>query len=438
MGQMKPSLKLYLWAVILAGALATVVALVVEPLTAGRHEIIMSALLGSLYILTYLAPVKLAPKRTAYSYVAVQVVAVLTLSPVQAALLCALGAAVGNIHLRRPWFNTAFNTAQHVLTVLIAGAVYSVLAPVSLASPDRTLVSALALVPVAALLYLVSALAVDGAAAIQRRCSPFANWATVRGPTVMPHVVLVIVGAGAAMTADRAPWVVLLMVVPIIMMRTMLNAAIQFDAETIGIAEEIADAVDARHPYLIEKSRRVADVARQIAQACRLTEEERQRIYLAARLHDVAAAAAPGHAALDADVLDEHQRAYLHNHAEEGAAYVGKVLNLPTVAEIIRFHHERFDGRGYPRAIAAQDIPLESRIIAIADAWVALTTSREYRPALSEQQALSIMQAGAGTKWDPELTNILAEAVRGASRPATASAPAGVAGRAPAFAKVAA
>jgi HD-GYP domain-containing protein (c-di-GMP phosphodiesterase class II) len=420
MTRMRRSLGLYIWGITMAGIAAVVAAVLVHPPVIDRHDVVMSAALLGLYVVTYLAPVKLAPKRTAYTYVVVQTIAMLTLAPSEAALLCALGTALGNLCLRRPWFNTAFNAGQIALTIVCAGAVYRLIAPVSLAAPDRTLASAVALLPAGALLYAVSALAVDGAAAIQRRCSPFANWATVRGPTVVPHAILVIVGAVGAMTVERAPWTLVLMIVPIAGVRSMLQAAIQFDAETVSIAEEIADAVDAQHPYLVERSRRVAEVARQIARAYRLSDEECRRVCLAARLHDVAAAAAPPRAAVDSDVLNDDQRTYLYGHAEEGAMYVAKVLGLPGVAEIIRFHHERFDGRGYPRAIVGQDIPLESRILAVADAWVALTSARDYRPALSERQALTVLRAGAGTKWDPKLPDVLASILEEVSRPAVA------------------
>lgn len=159
-------------------------------------------------------------------------------------------------------------------------------------------------------------------------------------------------------------------------------------------------------------------MARRIARAYNLTEVEVQRAYLAARLHDVAAAILPDDVVLDGDVLDESQRAYARSHAEAGAAYVSEGLKLPGVAEAIRYHHERFDGRGYPRGIAGEDIPHEARIVAIADAWVTLTSPSAYRPALRESQALLVLRAGAGTKWDPVIVGVVTGLIEGDARPA--------------------
>jgi HD-GYP domain-containing protein (c-di-GMP phosphodiesterase class II) len=412
--QIKTSLKLYLLGMMAAGAVAMAIALLAAPPVVSVHNAILWTLLVGLSTLTYLAPVKIATKRQVVLYTSLQMIAILTLRPGDAALVLALGVTLGNVYHRRPWFNTAFNATQMALTMVIAGGAYRLIADVSLAEPGHHSIAYVAVVPAGVLLYLVSALAVDVAAAIQRRCSPFANWRAVRGPTLLPQAVLMLVGAATATAVDELPWLMLVAIAPVIAVRSMMHAALEFDANTIRIAEEAADAIDARHPSLVGRSRRMADFARQIAQAHNLTDVEVQRTYLAARLHDVAATLAPDHAAHDTDVHDEHQRAYVRNHAEAGAAYVARTLNLEGVAEAIRYHHERFDGRGHPRGIAGEDIPFEARIVAVAETWVNLTSVNAYRPALSEDQALLVLQAGAGTKWDPSLVETVTRCIQGA------------------------
>src|SRR5215207_3461445 len=145
MGQMKPALRWYLLGVSAAGLVAVTGALIAHPPVLSQHLVVLATLLTSLSALTYLAPVKHAPKRQFLFYTSLQTVAILTLAPGQAAVPCALGVALGNLYLRRQWFNVAFNTSQIALTVLAAGAVYRWLAPVSLADPDRDLRSVLAL-----------------------------------------------------------------------------------------------------------------------------------------------------------------------------------------------------------------------------------------------------------------------------------------------------
>jgi HD-GYP domain-containing protein (c-di-GMP phosphodiesterase class II) len=193
--------------------------------------------------------------------------------------------------------------------------------------------------------------------------------------------------------------------------RAIMRRSLGFDADTLLIAEEMADAVEACHPTLIGRSRRVAELAQELAQALEMSADDRRRVYLAARLHDIGAALQPAHVLLESDMLDEQQRAYRRNHPEEAAKLVGGVLRLYNVAESLRFHHERFDGRG-PQGTWGWGIPIDARILAVCEAWVGLVSATDYRPALTELQALLVMNAGAGTQWDPDLVKALAGMVQ--------------------------
>jgi HD-GYP domain-containing protein (c-di-GMP phosphodiesterase class II) len=215
----------------------------------------------------------------------------------------------------------------------------------------------------------------------------------------------------------------LVALVPAAAVRTLVRSAIGFDAEILAIAEETADLVDACRPSLAGRSRRVAELARDLAHSCDFTEEDSRRAYLAAHLHDITAALAPEHASLEAETFDDEQREYRRAHADEGARWVRDVLRLHGVAEAMRFHHERFDGRGYPVGLAGADIPLDSRIVAVCEAWVSLTSDRGYRPAFTEQQALLVMHAGAGTQWDPDVVHALRDLVQGATATVRAEVP---------------
>jgi hypothetical protein len=321
--------------------------------------------------------------------------------------------ALGNCYLRRPWFNTTFNAAQIALTVLTAAVLYRLLAPVSLTESGRDLRSVLAVVPAGAALYLVSALAVDVAAAIQRRRNPFASWVAVRGSTLAPHVALVAIGAATATAVSRVPLLVIVAVAPVIAIRSLLRAAGEFDAGTLRTVEELVAATDAGHPELRGRAADVAAIAARVARAHGLTPEECQRVVLAARLHDVSLVMQPAPDSRQAGGRQPERRPDLAEHAVEGAAFVERVLNLPSVAEALRYHHERYDGHGRPAGIAGKDIPREARILAVAEAWIGLTSPRTAGPALSPEQALTVLNAGAGTTWDPavvaSLRNVVAD-----------------------------
>src|SRR5437762_795155 len=124
MREMKRALKLYVYAVIAAGGLALAIGLRAAAFRPSQHDGVLLVLLASLTALTYLAPVKLAAKRTLVLHIALQTVAILTLPPGQAGAMLALGVLAGNAYLGRRWFNTLFNAAQTGLAVLAAGAVY--------------------------------------------------------------------------------------------------------------------------------------------------------------------------------------------------------------------------------------------------------------------------------------------------------------------------
>ena len=416
---MRRTLKVYILGITTVAALAVLLALLFAPPVFSRRAVVLALLLVGLSALTYLAPLPLAPKRRLIFDTAVHTVALLVLSPGAAAVLSALGTALGNCYLRRRWFNTLFNAAQVAVRVVAAAVTYRLLTPVSLADPGHTLRSAATLIPAGVALYLVSALAVDGAAAIQRRSSPFDNWLAVHGPAIAPHGTLVAIGAVTATAMSQTPWAILVAAVPVAAILTMTRTALQFDAGATRIAEEISEAVEASHPVLIGKARRMSALAWATAEACDSPGADCRRVALAARLHDLAVVLRPEH--------DNHQ-SHLRDHPQDDAAYVERVFRLGDVADVLRFHHERFDGRGHPRGLIGKDIPMQSRVLAICHAWVALTSEAGDRPALSEQQALTVLRAGAGTQWDPDLIEPLRRALQSLGQasapPATMAGPA--------------
>jgi HD-GYP domain-containing protein (c-di-GMP phosphodiesterase class II) len=102
----------------------------------------------------------------------------------------------------------------------------------------------------------------------------------------------------------------------------------------------------------------------------------------------------------------------IRGHAEWGAELVAKIPGLETVARIVRHHHERYDGGGYPDGVAGEDIPLESRVLTVSDAYVAMTEDRPYRRARPGFEVESELRDGSGTQFDPNVVDTLREVVR--------------------------
>jgi HD-GYP domain-containing protein (c-di-GMP phosphodiesterase class II) len=167
-------------------------------------------------------------------------------------------------------------------------------------------------------------------------------------------------------------------------------------------------AIDARDPYTARHSEKVAGYAVGLARALGLPEADCERIHLAGLLHDV------GKVALERSILhkpgrltdDEWQQ--VREHPARSAHIIGAVSRFSAFVPGARHHHERFDGRGYPDGLAAEAIPLDARILAVADAYDAMTSDRSYRPALGHDEAIGRLRADAGTQFDPECVRAFA------------------------------
>lgn len=160
-------------------------------------------------------------------------------------------------------------------------------------------------------------------------------------------------------------------------------------------------AIDARDPYTARHSEKVAAYAVQLARALGLSAADCERIRLAGLLHDV------GKVALERSVLHKPgplsptEWEQLRDHPRRSAHIIGGVSRFAAFLAGARHHHERYDGRGYPDGLAATDIPLDARILAVADAYDAMTSDRSYRPALSREEARRRLAADSGTQFDP-------------------------------------
>jgi diguanylate cyclase (GGDEF)-like protein len=137
------------------------------------------------------------------------------------------------------------------------------------------------------------------------------------------------------------------------------------------------------------------------ARALGLDDEAQERCGVAARFHDVGKAVIPDGILTKAGPLNQAEWELLHEHPDFGAKLVGSIPRFATAASVIREHHERFDGRGYPRGIARNEISPEGQIVALCDAWVAMRSGRPYAPARSESEARAELLAARGTQFDP-------------------------------------
>ncbi len=182
----------------------------------------------------------------------------------------------------------------------------------------------------------------------------------------------------------------------------VVDAVIENQVLFMATLTSLANAVDARDPYTHTHSASVATLAEELARRLTLSGEERETAGMAGHLHDIGKIAVPETILQKPAALTEEEFALIREHPERGARILEPLPNFEQVLPAVRYHHERFDGNGYPRRLRGAQIPLLARVLAVCDAWDAMTTDRPYRRALSTDQAAARLREHAGTQFDPE------------------------------------
>jgi HD-GYP domain-containing protein (c-di-GMP phosphodiesterase class II) len=168
----------------------------------------------------------------------------------------------------------------------------------------------------------------------------------------------------------------------------------------------LSKAVESRDPYSAGHARRVSELADAIAARLGWDEERRRVLALGGVLHDVGKLSVPETVLRKPGPLSRDERATIRRHPRIGASLVWRVATLRIAVPGVLFHHERWDGRGYPAGCAGARIPAEARVLAVADAFDAMTSDRAYRAAVSVEDALEEIHRCAGSQFDPEVAAV--------------------------------
>jgi GAF domain-containing protein len=180
-----------------------------------------------------------------------------------------------------------------------------------------------------------------------------------------------------------------------------------YDATVHAHVEALAAAMDMRDHRTAAHSEDVVGLARQVGMLLELEPTALLELEFAARLHDVGKIQVPDAVLNKPGPLEPEENDVIRCHAAWGAETLSRIPGLEAVATIVRFHHERWDGAGYPDGISGPRIPLASRIISACDAYGAMTCDRPYRDAMSPAEALDEIRAGAGRQFDPSVVAAL-------------------------------
>lgn len=201
------------------------------------------------------------------------------------------------------------------------------------------------------------------------------------------------------------PLSLIFLAMPLLMSHLSFKSYAQLHVQTIATMEVLADIIDRRDPYTAKHSHRVAKLAEATAWAMELSAKEIEEIALAGRVHDIGKVAISDYILLKNGSLSPEEYEAVKTHPRIGFEILSNLYLYKKCAHYVLYHHERFDGTGYPVGLKGEAIPLGARILAVADAYDAMTTDRPYRQGLTRQQALEELRRHSGTQFDPVVVN---------------------------------
>jgi len=187
---------------------------------------------------------------------------------------------------------------------------------------------------------------------------------------------------------------------------------LDYDQFCLGTAALLC-ALEYRDVHTQRHSLRVIALSEALGIACQLSATEIDMLKISASLHDIGKIGIPDQILLKPGALDPKEWLIMKSHSQKGEDIIKKlgVKNTPTIANIVRHHHEHYDGQGYPDQLTGEQIPILSRILSVADSYDAITESRSYHPGKTHQRAMQILHREKGTKLDPKLVDLFARLI---------------------------
>jgi putative nucleotidyltransferase with HDIG domain len=191
--------------------------------------------------------------------------------------------------------------------------------------------------------------------------------------------------------------------------------ATELEDAYVSTVKVLSAAIDARDPFTLGHSTRVAQLARRIGAALGVSNHELENLEIASLFHDVGKLKTPDSVLLKDGPLDPQEHREISNHSESGAAILSRAPSLQKYIPAVRHHHEWYSGEGYPDGLRGDDIPLHAAIIAVADAFDAMTSARPYKSALSQDEALQELSLFSGRQFNPRIVEVLHQIIKSPS-----------------------
>jgi len=294
-----------------------------------------------------------------------------------------------------------FNISQVSVSTGVAAIVYRLLTP---ASPDFSFGHIPAFIAAMLVIFLLNPAFVTLILALTQDEKPYAIWLVNLKWCTLNFISMAPLGALIAVIyINIGFWGLVLFLLPLILARHTFQSYMQMRQTFLDTIKSLSVAIDAKDPYTKGHSSRVANYVVSLAREMKMPEDKVEMLQYIALIHDVGKVSIPEDILKKDQLLSDEEFGIMRTHCEAGAEVLQSIKFFAPASDVIRHHHERWDGLGYPDHIKGEDIPISARILAVADAFDAMTSDRPYRKALKPDIALKELEEGAGSQFDPKV-----------------------------------
>jgi len=306
---------------------------------------------------------------------------------------------------RRPFMKLIFNVPLLVMTVGVAGLVYEAFGDFGDISSPLFL---LPLTAAGVVYYMFNTWAVSFVIGLSDGRNPLHVWKQNYMWNFFHILAFLPVGAIIALLyANSGVWTIALFIIPLFLARYSFQLYLDMREAHINTVAALTSAIDASDPFTHGHSFRVSRYALRVARVMGMSSRDLEMLEYAGLLHDIGKISVKNEVLLKVGPLTEEEWRSLKSHPNVGADIVEQLKFLKEAAEVIRSHHERPDGSGYPRGLKGDDVPLVARILNVVDAFDAMTSDRPYRKALPIARVIEELKTYKGRQFDERVTDII-------------------------------
>lgn len=311
---------------------------------------------------------------------------------------------------RRGWKKMLFNVSQYAITIYCAWYVYHLLRPAS--GPLDLKADSLAMI-LSCLTYVIvnfflvsTVISLSQGTRLLRQLTSDVKLEMIHFATLVPVSLLIVI------LYNYEPFSIIILLLPLAMAHFSFDNYVTLRTESKKTLEVLADIIDKRDAYTAQHSFRVANYCEAIAHKLKLKPYDYETLVTAARVHDLGKVSVPDSILLKNNGLKPEERDLIVDHAMIGYQILTNLRFYKDSAKFVLYHHEWYDGTGYPEGLKGEEIPLGARIMAVADSFDAMTSDRPYRKAMGVEEALAEIVNNSGTQFDPKIVDVFVQIIR--------------------------